>query len=217
MIKPYYERDGITIYHGDCLQIMPQLDRKFDLILTDPPYGCGKASWDFNVANMLTDSIDIISVLLNDGGVVFWFFATRHLTETVSITKAIPYRWQFIWYAANNMIHGDLGYAKYTACFVLCHSKAWRDMKDLIDVPVVPDPFNPHPTPKPIKVIKYIIGHATKEGQYILDPFLGSGTTLVGAAGMNRKAVGIEIDEKYCEISVKRIEKVLNQGTLDLT
>ncbi len=214
MIKPYYSRDGIEIYHGDCLEIMPTLDRKFDLILTDPPYGVGKAKWDFDVFGLLNKSCVLMSSLMADNAVCFWFYATRFLSETINATKSIPYRWQFIWYASNNMIHGDIGFAKYTGCLVLGHGKAWREMKDLIEVPVVPDPQNEHPTPKPLKVIKYIIKNATKENNAILDPFLGSGTTLVAAAELGRQAVGIEIEEKYCEIAAKRVERVLNQGKL---
>lgn len=62
-----------------------------------------------------------------------------------------------------------------------------------------------HPCPKPLSWMQWLVGLATLEGDEILDPFMGSGTTLVAAKSMNRRAIGIEIEERYCEIAAKRL------------
>ena len=72
--------------------------------------------------------------------------------------------------------------------------------------------MNTHPTFRPLRTMKWLVSHYTQEGETILDPFAGSGTTLLAAKETGRAAVGIELEEKYCEIAVKR----LRQGVFDL-
>jgi DNA modification methylase len=73
-----------------------------------------------------------------------------------------------------------------------------------------------HPTEKPVKLMKKILSIHSTEGDLCLDPFMGHGTSLVACAEMNRGCIGIDVDESYCEISAKKVERVLNQGTLEL-
>lgn len=103
------------------------------------------------------------------------------------------------------MQHGDLGFAKHTPAFVLSHGKAWRSMPDLFSCPIITG--LPHVTPKPLSLIRYIAEHAGKPNETILDPFMGSGTTLRAAKDLGRKAIGIEIEEKYCEIAARRLQQ----------
>jgi site-specific DNA-methyltransferase (adenine-specific) len=206
-MKPYYEHNGITIYHGDCREVLPTLpDQSIDLVLTDPPYGVDKASWDIDVWPLLDTAAAQCSRVLTNRGVCFWFTSTRFLPETLEIVRRhIPYRWLFIWHENNSMQHGDLGFAKHTPAFVLSHGKAWRSMPDLFSCPIITG--LPHVTPKPLSLIRYIAEHAGKPNETILDPFMGSGTTLRAAKDLGRKAIGIEIEEKYCEIAARRLQQ----------
>lgn len=77
---------------------------------------------------------------------------------------------------------------------------------------VTPSLSKSHPAAKPVSLLKYLIGQLCDKSDVIIDPFLGSGSTLVAAKELGMKAVGIEIDERYCEMSVKRIQ----QSTIDL-
>jgi site-specific DNA-methyltransferase (adenine-specific) len=209
-VKPYYEHGGITIYHGDCREVLPTLpDASVDLVLTDPPYGIGKAEWDFDIWPLLTDAANECARILKDSGICFWFGAISELPRLIEATSAIPYRWTFIWYAPNNMQHGNIGFAKYTPALVLARGKAWRDMQDLRSVPIPCRSIDKmlHPTVKPLALIHYLAEKGCKEGETILDPFMGSGTTLRAAKDLGRKAIGIEIEERYCEIAAKRLQQ----------
>ena len=87
-------------------------------------------------------------------------------------------------------------------------TKFWG--KDHFRCPITPQPEMEHPTPKPEQVMRWLVTQSTEIGDLVLDPFMGSGTTLVAAKNLGRRAIGIEIEERYCEIAAKR----LSQGIL---
>ena len=205
-MKPYYEHGGITIYHGDCREVLPGLaSESVELVATDPPYGVGKAAWDHDVWGLLRSAAEECSRVLNDDGICFWFCATRHIPETLMATSSIPYRWQFVWYAANSMQTGDLGFSKFTAALVLARGKAHRNMQDIRQAPIRCG--QEHVTPKPLEIMAYICSRAVKNGGRVLDPFMGAGTTLRAAKDLGQRAIGIEIEERYCEIAAQRLSQ----------
>jgi DNA modification methylase len=197
MIKPYYEENGITIYHGDCREILPELE-PVDLVLTDPPYGIyasgGKWGKKYKLQWDKEPFGDIESILSAGKEAVIWggnYYQLR------------PSRGWLVWHKRDRVIT--------TADVEL----AWtsRDMNArLIDCTIAQT--NPertgHPTQKPLKVIRWSLSFFP-DATTVLDPFMGSGTTLRAAKDLHKKAIGIEIEEKYCEIAVKR----LAQGVLD--
>lgn len=199
----YYSHDGITIYHGDCREVLPKLEG-VDLVLTDPPYGVG-----LKYGQMVNDSpethfewfIPFIQVMKQAApNVVFTHrqAALKHITD---------WDWLAVWQKPL-----ALGFSQ----------KGWLNHWEPIFVYGKPDngvgkrpanydvfSYNPvkpngHPAPKPIKLIKKL---ASLWNGSILDPFAGSGTTLRAAKDLRRKAIGIEIEEKYCEIAAKRLEQ----------
>jgi site-specific DNA-methyltransferase (adenine-specific) len=198
----------VELYCGDCLEIMRTLPTgSVDAVITDPPYGLGKAEWDNNIWGLLKEAANECSRILKPTGVCFWFSSTRYLPETIEATSSIPYRWQFVWYASNNMQHGDLGFMKYTPCLVLSHGKAWRNMQDLRNVPIPPKQIRDigHPTQKPIDLIRYLVEKGAKPDATVLDPFMGSGTAGVACVQTGRNFIGCEIDPGYFQIASRRI------------
>jgi len=209
---PYYDCDGITIYHGDCLEILPYLP-KVDLVLTDPPYGIGWAgsnastlSWN-PIAN--DDGNLDITPILNMDCLVISFGANCY-------PEKLPHRGRWICWDKRVVENADrmlgspfeLAWTNKTSGF----DKIYRVMHGGV---VNADGHNQrrvHPTQKPVTLMKRILLDYTHEGDTILDPFMGSGTTLVAAKQLGRKAIGIEIEEKYVEIAIKR----LSQGVLPL-
>lgn len=209
-MKPYYEQDGITIYNGNCLDIMPSL-APVELIATDPPYGVAKTEWDGmpEWEILLAGLGERIKSCITEEGVAIVFCATRFLDKTIRY-MGLPYRWLFIWHCSNNMIPGDIGFAKYTAAPIFSNRKSvFVNAQDLRHYPAGTAELknNGHPTPKPVEIMAYLISHFCKEGGSVLDPCSGSGSTLVAAKRCGRKAIGIEINSKYCDLAIARLSQ----------
>jgi DNA modification methylase len=195
VIKPYYEEPGITIYHGDCREIMPEL-QPVDMVVTDPPHGIGDrmqgGTWgaasqysDFRKWDKKPDS-DIFPTIINMGStVIIW--GGNHF-------ELPPSRGWLVW--DKKRIIGTLSDCEL----------AWTN----IDRPIkkfswfaAAHKFG-HPTEKPLELIKWCVEFAPG---VVLDPFMGSGTTLRAAKDLGRKAIGIEIEEKYCQIAALRLQQ----------
>jgi DNA modification methylase len=209
--EPYYDEGGMTIYCGDCRSILPCLP-KVDLVLTDPPYGIFKRQDN----GMMFGKETIYS---KDKSASLWDVRPDKELLQLIMTKAAQY---VIWggnYMADaigccngplvwNKLTGNNSYADGELAFsnvagtmrIFTHQwcGAFKDSERGLQAV--------HPTQKPIALLKWCIGLAD-EPQTILDPFMGSGTTLRAAKDLGRKAIGIEIEEKYCEIAVDRLRQ----------
>jgi len=206
---PYYDCDGITIYHGDCREILPYLP-KVDLVLTDPPYGVG-----FQYASY-QDSLDGWKALMGD--LVPWIrnnssmgiLPSCQIKQLGWIYELYPPDWLLCWYKGSPGHVAFVGFNDWEPLLVYGKRKGLHMHDYFYCQPAPAD--NGHPCPKPIKWANHLIGKTTKQDETVLDPFMGSGTTLVAAKQLHRKAIGIEIEEKYVEIAIKR----LGQGVLAL-
>ena len=189
---PYYDCDGITIYHGDCREILPYLP-KVDLVLTDPPYPDYHTELYQYTENIL-DCLSSCKCLQK----IFW---------TAKTTFPLDYTAIHIW---DKKTGAGSEYERIFERYGQHNYKVYRFylINSTVAASFTRDTFTGHPSQKPRKLIQTLIGNA----QTILDPFMGSGTTLVAAKQLGRKAIGIEIEEKYCQIAVKR----LGQGVLPL-
>jgi len=221
--KIYYGDKYVTIYHGDCREILPQLPQ-VDLVLTDPPYGVGVKYGELyndNKADYWEWLLPIIKLLRDRGEIVI-------LTHKVSALKFITdWDWVGVWEKPKSFasrlgnscivphwepifmwgIH-SIG-TKGRHCFDVFRANPSREgvgQQGLFgrESWKVNLPNNRHITPKPAKLITELIQAFAPEGGVILDPFLGSGTTAYCAKKLNRYCIGIEIEEKYCEITANR-------------
>lgn len=203
--RPFYSDDSCTIYHGDCRKFVDGL--QYDLIVTDPPYGAGyvpRGGRKQGTVNM--DSWHIPS----------WDQLTFEWVKCVGDVPLAVFCGQGVVFRVAQEIAGDglLVYLKtnpnplgssYEPC--VTRGFAWPRGKQHVAA------YNAangqvHPTQKPLGVMRFIVGVAPPG--IVCDPFMGSGTTLVAAKLEGRKAVGIEIEERYCEVAANR----LRQGTL---
>ena len=219
-MKPYYEHAGITIYHGDCREVLPGLE-KVDLVLTDPPYGI----------NTKSDGMGKLSPWADYCNAAFWYQAWIGLCKSrLEHTGAL---WSFLnWRSMVTFQKAacDLG---WPISSMLVWDKKWigpggtqglRPSYEMVALWTMPEfavsdrgipdiracqwsshKPNGHPAEKPAELIKWIA--EISGGETILDPFMGSGTTLVAAKQLNRRAIGIEIEERYCEIAAKRLSQ----------
>lgn len=205
-MKPYYEDSHCTIYHGDCREILPELD-KVDLVLTDPPYGM---SFQSNHRNIKHDKIknddqlpiDLIYLAMFKAIKASYFFCRWDNLKQMPPPKSV------LAWVKNNWSMGDLEHEhgrQWEACCFYPKDEH-EFIKRIPDVIIVDRTNNNlHPTEKPVELMKIIIN--ANVCQTILDPFMGSGTTLRAAKDLNRKCIGIELEEKYCEIAVERLRQ----------
>jgi DNA modification methylase len=213
-VKPYYDDGkGIVLYHGDCRELLPGL--RFDAIVTDAPYGVGieYGAFDDTPLSVRALAADIEPHLRA---------ATR-----AAVFCGVPQmwlwpqpKWVLCWsYAPATNAFSPWGYAQWQP--ILVYGSDPYLARGLGPRPSVLTYFPPpqtfvstgHPCPKPLHVMTWTILRCTAEADTILDPFAGSGTTLVSAKLEGRRAIGIEIEERYCEIAAKR----LAQGVLDFS
>jgi site-specific DNA-methyltransferase (adenine-specific) len=194
-LKPYYgPHAGITIYHGDCREVLPSLGF-VDLILTDPPYGLGIAANPFRQKFEPKNWDDTCPTL-----------ATMELLRSSSRHQCIwggnffelpPAQCFFIWDK----------YQPEDFSSSMCE-QAWVSLKMPAKIfrQSVQGYEKWHPTQKPESLMRWCLKFFP-DVVAVLDPFMGSGTTLRAAKDLGRYAIGIEIEEKYCEIAAKRLSQ----------
>lgn len=212
-MKPYYQDSAVTIYHGDCRDVIPELP-KVDLVLTDPPYGLNGADTSKNDYASFSDHPEDVTKLVR---FVIQFFTGQRLVMTPGQNLMFKYQepdaigaffypagagscsWGFVgwqpifYYGKDPYLAAGKGRA--------INSKSSTEMAEPSD----------HPCPKPYKQWLWLLNRCCLEGETVLDPFMGSGTTLRAAKDLGRKAIGIEIEEKYCEIAAKRMAQEVFQ------
>jgi site-specific DNA-methyltransferase (adenine-specific) len=197
----------IDLLRGDCLELMRDIpDASIDAVITDPPYGCGKADWD-------------------DAFPTKWYKEAKCIAQTVCIITgsfgvkdSLPFvgddfldiiaAWNL-----NSLTRGNIGFNNWIACVVA--GKKPRQGVNFFEFAVRGDMPN-HPSPKPIEYMLKLVSRVTNPGDTILDPFMGSGTTGVACVKLNRNFIGIEINEQYFKIAEKRIADAQKQMTMDL-
>jgi DNA modification methylase len=221
--KPYYEEPGITIYHGDCRNILPHLE-PVDLVLTDPPYAiptvvAQSRIWTRNIGDLnicesyFRDWMKDLRKCLSDDGRIFMFC---NQTSYPVIFRSFYGDFNIhllIWDKGKIGMGSD--FRKTFELILYGYSINVKPLEkdgighsDILRFMPVPSMGRKHPAEKPIDLLTNIISRFAKNT--ILDPFMGSGTTLRAAKDLGRKAIGIEIEEKYCAIAVER----LRQGVL---
>jgi DNA modification methylase len=185
-VKPYYDDGTVTIYHGDCRDLLPTLDPAA-LLLSDPPYPGYEKGWEVP---------DVAGILARAGAqttVIFWpVLVPSPLSEHAA---------EHVWEKPN-------GQSRYHYERILVAGDAPAAAKVYRVAAILPNYTQyaaecvDHPTQKPVKLLRRLL--TAYGGDPVLDPFMGSGTTLRAAKDLARRAIGIEIEERYCEMAAKR-------------
>ena len=218
-MKPYYEEPAGVIYNADCLDILPKIPEKsVDLVLTDPPYGIGQmrtggitkhrlhktkySKFEDNpeyVKRVCVPAIEICirkfgRVIVTSGYNCLKYYpdwdgmGCIYMPATVSMQLWGSGDFQPILYYGRPF---DIGKRIHKCSYSLSEPPSCKD----------------HPCAKPFKLWKKILSNRSQDDSIILDPFLGSGTTAIAAKQLGRQFIGIEIEEKYCEIAVQRLQQ----------
>lgn len=235
---PYYQDDAVTIYHGDCREILRNIDR-VELVITDPPYASG-ARTDSNrqVRGSMLRALEDEEWFSHDAMTTWgltWFLRGVFVDLRELIIDG-AHLYVFTDWRQTPNIYGMMESAGYRVNHCLVWSKKhfgmgayWRNQHEnivfgsrgmptamldrgrgsVIEISNVNPADREHPTEKPLDLLLSIMSAAP--GNLVLDPFMGSGTTLRAAKDLGRKAIGIEIEEKYCEIAAKRMSQEVLQ------
>lgn len=196
-MNPYYDDGRCVIYHGDSQELL--WDLSADVAVTDPPYGINKAGWDHQLPVALLE-------------------LTAFKTQAMAIMPGVwnlgampprlgpqEYRWTLSAYLKNGMTRGAVGFGNWIPCFLYGRDgvSLYKQDGDARTFNVGTEDKPDHPSPKPYRVMTWIIDRMPPGT--VLDPFMGSGTTLVAAKQLGRRAIGIDLDERYCEMAAKRL------------
>ena len=259
MIKPYFQEEDFTLYHGDALNLLNQMENnKFDLIFADPPYflsndgitcksgrmvSVNKGDWDkskgFNEdISFLESWLKACKRVLKENGTI-WVSGTLHNIYKVGYLlekNGFHIINDVIWFKPNAPPNLSCKYFTHSHEVVLWARKSkdsqhnfnyekmkkWNNPKDKLkntdkqmrsvwSIPLIPKnekKFGKHPTQKPLELLNRIISAASNEGDFILDPFTGSGTTGVVCSILKRKFNGIDSNEEYLDVAIKRFKDI---------
>ncbi len=222
-MTPYYQDDAVTIYHGDSALILPSLgSASASAVVTDPPYVIGAvsagnmASKSGGWADMMNSAYwfaswyaEVARILRNNGS--FWTFLnwrTLPVVMKAASDARLPITSLLVWNKDTLGPGGPQGLRpSYELVALMAKPQFILPDRGVPDVWRFSRSFkeNGHPAEKPVPLVRRIIIECQlMAGSVVVDPFLGSGTTAVAAKALRLRFVGIEAEERYCEIAAKR-------------
>lgn len=239
-MKPYFDDGVVTLYHGDAREVLPALFRAgvvADLLIADPPYAISKkgskargpkkdrnrdfldTDYDVDATRALcVDAAALSGLMLAPHASVYWWTGHAVFGELEHYYRAR--KWETrpaCWWKPNAP-------PPMPECFpggieLLFHAyregRTWNNLAQhahfaerKLDRELITD----HPNEKPLAVIGPLVEWSTKPGALVLDPFAGSGSTLVAARALDRRAIGIELKERWCELAARRLSQAILPG-----
>lgn len=228
-MQPYFEEDGITIYHGDCRDVLSTLKHNsVDLVLTDPPFFMpathyqSRVQWQRSwsdtsiLASFWATVLDGVCPVLRPTGHLLTFCnGDSYPVFYPELYRRFDYMKSLVW----DKGHVGLGRI-WRNQHELIIAARWNESvfiedgklrADVLQVPATASASRDHPVQKPVQLLSMLIEPTVPMGGVVLDPFMGSGTTLQAAKMSGYRAIGIEGEERYCDIAAKR----LSQGVMD--
>lgn len=209
MPKPYYEYDGITIYHGRCEDIIPIL-QPVDLVLTDPPYGVSERTDRLSKGRSnATRSLDLLPICGDDepfdptpflqfNRVVL--FGANHYADRLPVSPS----W-IVWDKRDGTTSDDNADCEMAWTNLGGPARVYRHLWRGMIKASERDQRRVHPSQKPVALMEWIIERWTKPGDVIFDPYMGSGPIPRAAKNLGRRCIACEVVEEYCEIAAKRL------------
>lgn len=232
--RPAYEAHGVRLYLGDAASIIPTLEEPIDLLATDPPWGVGYESHGyrikaptFGVIHGDRGEVDVAAILNACAGKMrrkrhAYVFGPRSLLDGVATLTAHT---ELIWdkeRTGTGNLEMPWGPAHEVITFAVrepsaaCRARgdgrlSARMRKGSVLRFQRPDKSaaSPHPNEKPVDLMRSIVESSSCHGDLVVDPFMGSGATIVAALLEGRRAIGIEIDERYFDAAKRRVEALL--------
>jgi site-specific DNA-methyltransferase (adenine-specific) len=239
-VKPYYDDGTVTIYHGDCREILPTLD-PVTLVMTDPPYslsvgddhenrrGKGTRRLDFfegdkDWTTMTAGVVERTMLAATLAPAAYVWCGHRQFGPLIDAFEADGWKTRFLVWKKDCPVPAPPGVGWDSAAelcvYAFREGRQWTPPTGTKCPNVISaDSYRhgqpgklDHPTQKPLATASVPLTFSTLPGDLVLDPFMGSGTTLRVAKDLGRRAIGVEIEERYCEIAAER----MGQGVFDL-
>ncbi len=230
---------NIEFINDDCFKVLPTIeDESIDLVITDPPWGIDLtgmqgarsveyAMFDDKVRGLYTKVIPELFRVMKDGSHLWLFFGIEHYEQIKGLlvkagfdTREIPNVWIKEGPSFSNWEYKPMPQSEFFFFAVKNVDGAPKQLKeatsDVFDYKRAKGTDKIHPTEKPIELIKRLITLSSAPGELILDPFAGSASTLISAALLDRRCIGIEQDKDYYEISMGRLQNYLVEKELDV-
>jgi site-specific DNA-methyltransferase (adenine-specific) len=216
-MTPYHERSNIRIYHGDCLDLLPELPTEsVDFVLTDPPYLVDyRGRWDRDQKAIVGDDdpawlkpafAEIFRAMKNDTFAVS-FYGWPHADVFVGTFKQVGFRLvSHMAFIKNVWGLGRFTRGQHETAYLLAKGKPpipKAGISDVFEWTRERDPV--HPNQKPEGALRKILSTYAPKGGLVLDPFAGSCSTLVAAKSLGMAAIGCEIEERFCKLGVSRL------------
>jgi len=201
------------IYNEDCIEGLKKIpSESIDCIITDPPYGINKSKIigdeDFwTIGRMLPEAF---RVLKKDS----FFISFCSIEKIPELLKLSPfnYRWMCIMFTNNSMARGSMGFSAFVPALVFMKGKAKikKQIRDVCEISTSSQQVKSfyHPYQKHEKFLRDLILTSTKEGDIVLDPFIGGGSVAVECIKLHRNYIGFEVDKKYFDICINRLQEV---------
>lgn len=223
-MTPYFQDENVTIYNGDVMEWFDQAEPgTFDAVVADPPYqlntksaAMGKLNpWAdlINASRFFRDVFERSREVLKPTGMAWYCLNWRSMASYQK--AAFDAGWDIASVLVWDKAHPGLGQPNqlrysYEMVALLSMPEAFinRSIKDIVTIPYSGRKPHGHPAEKPIALMEFLVTHGSPEGGVVLDPFMGSGTTLEASVKLGRKAVGVEVDESWCEVAAKRIQSL---------
>ncbi|AXN50971.1 methyltransferase [Mycobacterium marinum] len=214
MTAPYYQDDQVTLYLGDSLEITEWLTA--DVLVTDPPYGIAYKSGRDRPSGLAASIAGDEDTSLRDGVLIAWNPRPALVFGTWRINRPAATRARLIWDTKGALGMGDLSIPWKPSdqeIYVIGSGFRGHRGSNVISCAPLHSTSTPnrtnarqHPHQKPVSLLERLIDKCPPG--VIADPFAGSGSTLIAARNLGRKAIGVEIEERYCEIVAKRLDQL---------
>ena len=208
-IRPYYADEYVTLYHGDMREILPSISA--DVVISAPPYNRG-LTYGASVNDARADYRDWCASWFSLLSAPAIAFTCGHQNLSMWCGIREP-DWIMCWWKPGAIGASPFGVSNWEPILFWGDAGKRKDRVDVVRARIIPIPdsaLGGHPCPKPDMWALGLVEMLSERGETVLDPFAGTGTTLVAAKRLGRKAIGIEIEERYCAIAVER----LRQGVL---
>lgn len=208
-MTPYYSDDLVTLYHGDCRDVLPHLEATWAALVTDPPYGADYRSGARRIEGRARSIENDQDTAVRDAVLDWWALRGPALVfGTWKVERPAETKTVLVWDKGGALGMGDLSIPwkpDHEEVYVIGGPRdGRRDCGSVIRCAPVQAVGRDHPNEKPVELMRMLLAKIDSR-RVVVDPCAGSGAVLVAAKSLGREAIGVELDERYCALIAERL------------